>query len=80
MTTSALTRTPGSAHDRPHALRVLLVVTAVVVLFAIAFTVGHLTAGSSASAVSGQADVLAPSSGIADISSHCQAGHVRGPC
>ena len=79
MTTSALTRT-GSTHTWPHGLRVLLLVTALLVLFAIAFTVGHLTAGSQAQALSGQTHVQAPTSGIADISSHCQAGHVRGPC
>ena len=81
MTTSAMTRTPDQAPTWPHALRMFLVGTTLVVLLAIAFTVGHLTAGShQTQPASGAGQVLAPAGGTAGISSLCPVGPVRGPC
>jgi hypothetical protein len=81
MTTATMTTTPGPAHTWPHALRMLLLGTTLVVLLAIAFTVGHLTAGShQAQPASVPAQVQAAANGAADVSSHCQVGHVQGPC
>jgi hypothetical protein len=81
MTTSAMTTTPGPAPTWSHALRLFLLGTTVVVLLAIAFTVGHLTASSRQTPpTSAPTQVQAPANGVADISSYCQVGHVQGPC
>jgi hypothetical protein len=80
MTTSALTTNLDQASTRPHALRMLLVGLAVVVLLAVAFTVGHLTAGSHQGPVSGPTHVQAHA-GVADeAGSFCPAGRLPGPC
>jgi hypothetical protein len=81
MTTTTMSTTPGAAQTWSHALRVLLLGTTLVVLLAIAFTVGHLTAGThQAQPASVPAQVQAAVNGAADVSSHCLVGHVQGPC
>ncbi len=78
MTTSALPSHLDQAPSRPHALRMLLVGLAVVILMAVAFTVGHLTASSPQGSISGPAQVQAHAGVVDDAGSYCEA--LRGPC
>jgi hypothetical protein len=81
MTTSSVAQTPDPTRMWPSALRALLLGMTLVILLAIGFTVGHLTAGShQASPASGAAQVQTSAGGAADISSLCPVGPVRGPC
>ena len=78
MTTSAVTTTLDHASSMSRAVRNALVAVAVVIVIALAFTVGHLTAASPSGPATTPAQVQA-SIGTG-AGAHCQAGHLSGPC
>jgi hypothetical protein len=80
MMTSAMTTPLDRAPSWPHALRLLLLGLAVVVLVAASFVVGHATGSSHQGPEATPVRTLAPAYASSGIGSYCQAGHLRGPC
>jgi hypothetical protein len=80
MTTSAITATLDPAASWTKVLRRFLVALAIVILVAVAFTVGHMTATTRLGPATSPARVQVPAVGADDTGRYCQVGHLRGPC